>query len=53
MLHSVASLLASITAAVTLEPGDVLLTGTPAGVGTVVPGDEVAVHISGMGSAIS
>ncbi|MFB7352642.1 fumarylacetoacetate hydrolase family protein [Streptomyces gardneri] len=33
MLHPVASLLAYITAAVTLEPGDVLLTGTPAGVG--------------------
>ncbi|MFI8768913.1 fumarylacetoacetate hydrolase family protein [Streptomyces sp. NPDC053792] len=50
MLHPVASLLAYITAAVTLEPGDVLLTGTPAGVGPIVPGDEVAVHISGIGA---
>ncbi|GFH39472.1 fumarylacetoacetate hydrolase family protein [Streptomyces pacificus] len=53
MLHPVASLLAYITAAVTLEPGDVLLTGTPAGVGPVVPGDEVAVHISGIGSLVN
>ncbi|AWK09587.1 2-hydroxyhepta-2,4-diene-1,7-dioate isomerase [Streptomyces spongiicola] len=53
MLHPVASLLAYITAAVTLEPGDVLLTGTPAGVGPVVPGDEVAVYISGIGSLVN
>jgi 2-keto-4-pentenoate hydratase/2-oxohepta-3-ene-1,7-dioic acid hydratase in catechol pathway len=53
MLHPVASLLAYITAAVTLEPGDVLLTGTPSGVGPIVPGDEVAVHISGIGSLLN
>ncbi|MGP3922485.1 fumarylacetoacetate hydrolase family protein [Streptomyces sp. 8N616] len=53
MLHPVASLLAYITAAVTLYPGDVLLTGTPSGVGPIMPGDEVAVHISGIGSLIN
>jgi 2-keto-4-pentenoate hydratase/2-oxohepta-3-ene-1,7-dioic acid hydratase in catechol pathway len=34
----------------TLLPGDVLLTGTPAGVGPIKPGDVVAVTIEGIGS---
>jgi 2-keto-4-pentenoate hydratase/2-oxohepta-3-ene-1,7-dioic acid hydratase in catechol pathway len=34
----------------TLLPGDVLLTGTPAGVGPLTPGDEVAVSIEGIGT---
>jgi 2-keto-4-pentenoate hydratase/2-oxohepta-3-ene-1,7-dioic acid hydratase in catechol pathway len=50
MLRSVAELLKYITAAVTLEPGDVVLTGTPAGVGPIMPGDEVTVSISSIGS---
>ena len=33
----------------TLEPGDVLLTGTPAGVGPLVDGDPVEVEVSGVG----
>lgn len=33
----------------TLEPGDVLLTGTPAGVGPLVDGDQVEVEVSGVG----
>jgi 2-keto-4-pentenoate hydratase/2-oxohepta-3-ene-1,7-dioic acid hydratase in catechol pathway len=33
----------------TLEPGDVILTGTPAGVGALEPGDLVAVEIEGIG----
>ena len=35
---------------VTLHPGDVVLTGTPAGVGEMEPGDEVAVEIGGVGT---
>ncbi|MEA5053543.1 MAG: fumarylacetoacetate hydrolase family protein, partial [Propionicimonas sp.] len=31
-------------------PGDVILTGTPAGVGPMVPGDEVSVTITGIGT---
>jgi 2-keto-4-pentenoate hydratase/2-oxohepta-3-ene-1,7-dioic acid hydratase in catechol pathway len=34
----------------TLEPGDVLLTGTPAGVSPLLPGDVVEVTIEGLGS---
>lgn len=43
-------LIAHISAAMTLLPGDVVLTGTPAGVGPVRPGDEVAVTIKGIGT---
>ena len=42
-------LLEYITAAITLEPGDLLLTGTPAGVGPLAAGDVVEVSIPGLG----
>ena len=32
----------------TLEPGDLIYTGTPAGVGPVVPGDKIEMHIDGL-----
>jgi 2-keto-4-pentenoate hydratase/2-oxohepta-3-ene-1,7-dioic acid hydratase in catechol pathway len=43
-------LLRYITAAMTLYPGDVIPTGTPAGVGPMQPGDRVEVSISGIGT---
>ncbi len=45
----VGELLAFITASMTLEPGDVIATGTPAGIGPMVPGDTVEVEIEGIG----
>lgn len=42
-------LLAFITASMTLEPGDVVTTGTPAGIGPMKPGDVVEVEIEGIG----
>jgi 2-keto-4-pentenoate hydratase/2-oxohepta-3-ene-1,7-dioic acid hydratase in catechol pathway len=42
-------LLTYITAVMTLEPGDLILTGTPAGVGPVAAGDSVEVGIPGLG----
>ena len=42
-------LLAHITAAMTLEPGDLILTGTPAGVGPLNAGDTVQISIPGLG----
>ncbi|PRH80862.1 2-hydroxyhepta-2,4-diene-1,7-dioate isomerase [Streptomyces solincola] len=50
MVRSVADLVVHITEAMTLLPGDVILTGTPAGVGPLYPGDEVAVTIEGIGT---
>lgn len=50
MIHDVASLIAYCSAIFTLLPGDVLLTGTPAGVGPVEPGQRVTVTVAGIGS---
>jgi 2-keto-4-pentenoate hydratase/2-oxohepta-3-ene-1,7-dioic acid hydratase in catechol pathway len=48
-IFSIPALLSYITAAITLEPGDLILTGTPAGVGPLSPGDRVDVSIPGLG----
>jgi 2-keto-4-pentenoate hydratase/2-oxohepta-3-ene-1,7-dioic acid hydratase in catechol pathway len=48
-IFSIPKLLAYITAAMTLEPGDLVLTGTPAGVGPLKDGDRVEVSIPGLG----
>ena len=45
----VGELIEFITAAMTLEPGDVVATGTPSGIGPMVPGDAVEVEIEGIG----
>jgi len=39
-----------ITTVMTLEPGDLVLTGTPAGVGPLQPGDVVEISIDGLGT---
>ena len=49
MLHGIAALVAHVTAFTTMYPGDILLTGTPAGIGEIVPGDSVTVSIEGIG----
>jgi 2-keto-4-pentenoate hydratase/2-oxohepta-3-ene-1,7-dioic acid hydratase in catechol pathway len=48
-IFSIPALLSYITAAITLEPGDLLLTGTPSGVGPLKAGDKVEVEITGLG----
>jgi 2-keto-4-pentenoate hydratase/2-oxohepta-3-ene-1,7-dioic acid hydratase in catechol pathway len=48
-IFRIPELLVYITAAFTLEPGDLVLTGTPAGVGPLNPGDRVDVSIPGLG----
>ena len=50
MVHPIGALIAHVTEAMTLLPGDVILTGTPAGVGPLAVGDEVAVSIEGIGT---
>jgi 2-keto-4-pentenoate hydratase/2-oxohepta-3-ene-1,7-dioic acid hydratase in catechol pathway len=49
-VFDIPDLLAHITSFTTLLPGDVVLTGTPAGVGPMLPGDEVAVSVEGIGT---
>ncbi|HTZ30093.1 MAG TPA: fumarylacetoacetate hydrolase family protein [Streptosporangiaceae bacterium] len=50
LLHDVTALVTYVSAVMTLLPGDVLLTGTPAGVGPLKDGDEVSVTIEGIGT---
>ncbi len=50
LLHDVRALIVYVSQIMTLLPGDVLLTGTPAGVGPMVSGDEVAVTVEGIGT---
>lgn len=49
LIFSIPELIAEITTYMTLEPGDVIATGTPEGVGPLSDGDEVTVEIEGVG----
>jgi 2-keto-4-pentenoate hydratase/2-oxohepta-3-ene-1,7-dioic acid hydratase in catechol pathway len=49
-IFDIPEVLAYITSFTTLLPGDVVLTGTPAGVGPMLPGDEVAISVEGLGT---
>jgi 2-keto-4-pentenoate hydratase/2-oxohepta-3-ene-1,7-dioic acid hydratase in catechol pathway len=57
MVFGVAEVIAFVSQGITLEPGDLILTGTPAGVGAfrdpkvwMEPGDEITIEIDGIGS---
>jgi 2-keto-4-pentenoate hydratase/2-oxohepta-3-ene-1,7-dioic acid hydratase in catechol pathway len=49
MVFSVNTLIAFVSSVMTLEPGDLIFTGTPAGVGILKDGDEVVCEIEGLG----
>jgi 2-keto-4-pentenoate hydratase/2-oxohepta-3-ene-1,7-dioic acid hydratase in catechol pathway len=49
MIHGIGALVAYASAVFTLLPGDLILTGTPAGVGPFAAGDTVEVEVSGIG----
>lgn len=53
IVHKVPTLIAHITSCMTLLPGDVILTGTPEGVGPMSVGDEVTVEIEGIGRLVN
>ena len=50
MIHDVGAIVEWISAVMTLLPGDLILTGTPAGVGPIEDGDTVNITISGIGT---
>lgn len=50
LLHDVATLVSYVSHAMTLLPGDMILTGTPAGVGPMTPGQTVSVTVEGIGT---
>jgi 2-keto-4-pentenoate hydratase/2-oxohepta-3-ene-1,7-dioic acid hydratase in catechol pathway len=49
MVYSIPAIIAFISSVMTLEPGDLIATGTPAGVGRLAAGDIVEVEVSGVG----
>lgn len=58
MIFTLAEQIADLSAIITLQPGDLIMTGTPAGVGTpngefLKPGDEVRVTIEGIGEIVN
>jgi len=53
MVFNVAQLITYASSFMTLEPGDVLLTGTPAGVGELRAGDRVEIEIEGIGKLVN
>jgi 2-keto-4-pentenoate hydratase/2-oxohepta-3-ene-1,7-dioic acid hydratase in catechol pathway len=53
MVFNIGQLIAFITSVMTLEPGDLIFTGTPAGVGPLKPGDTVEVEIEGLGKLVN
>jgi len=50
LIHDVADLIEFMSGVMTLWPGDIILTGTPAGVGPIVDGDTVSITIEGIGT---
>ena len=49
MIFPVSRLISHVSRFTTLRPGDVIATGTPAGVGPMLPGDRVEVEVEGIG----
>ncbi len=50
MIHPVPKLLSYLSQIMTLLPGDLILTGTPKGVGAMKPGDLIEIHVPGIGT---
>jgi 2-keto-4-pentenoate hydratase/2-oxohepta-3-ene-1,7-dioic acid hydratase in catechol pathway len=53
LIFGVGELVSFVSSVMTLLPGDVILTGTPSGVGPIVPGDRVEVEIEGVGVLVN
>jgi len=49
MIHSAAQIISHLSSIFTLEPGDIILTGTPAGVSRIMAGDRLSAEIKGVG----
>jgi len=48
MIHRIPAIISHMSGSFTLDPGDVILTGTPAGVSRIVPGDQLVAEIPGV-----
>ncbi len=50
LIFTIPELVEFISAIMTLLPGDIISTGTPAGIGPIRPGDSVTIHVEGIGA---
>jgi len=50
LIFTIPELVEFISAVMTLEPGDIISTGTPSGIGPIRPGDQVTIHVEGVGA---
>lgn len=50
LIFTIPELVEFISSVMTLLPGDIISTGTPSGIGPIVPGDQVTVHVEGVGA---
>jgi 2-keto-4-pentenoate hydratase/2-oxohepta-3-ene-1,7-dioic acid hydratase in catechol pathway len=50
LIHDITTLVTYVTSVMTMLPGDVILTGTPEGIGPLVAGDSVSVSVEGIGA---
>jgi fumarylpyruvate hydrolase len=50
LIWSVPEIISILSHSMTIKPGDLIMTGTPAGVGPLVPGDVCVVSIDGLGN---
>jgi 2-keto-4-pentenoate hydratase/2-oxohepta-3-ene-1,7-dioic acid hydratase in catechol pathway len=50
LVFSIDRLVAFVTSVMTLLPGDIIATGTPAGIGPLAPGDRVTIKVAGVGA---
>ena len=53
LIFPVPELVAYLSAVMTLEPGDIIMTGTPSGISPMKAGDEIVVEIEGIGSLVN
>jgi 2-keto-4-pentenoate hydratase/2-oxohepta-3-ene-1,7-dioic acid hydratase in catechol pathway len=50
LIFTIPELVTFISSVMTLVPGDIISTGTPSGIGPIVPGDSVTIHVEGVGA---
>ena len=50
LIFTIPELVSFISSVMTLLPGDIISTGTPAGIGPIRPGDQVTIHVEGVGA---
>jgi len=50
LIFTIPEIVTFVSKVMTLLPGDIIATGTPAGIGPIVPGDSVTIHVEGVGA---